>query len=213
MKKRTKQSGSLPSSVVKRLTRYLTLAQNLSEQEEEWVSSKVMADHLGLTSSTVRQDLSHLDFSGISKKGYEVERLKQVLTEVLGADKEWKCVVVGAGNLGTAIAHHGVLGRRGFVICGLFDTDAKRVGAQEGPIKVMHVSELPSFAKKEKVEIGILAVPAAAAQVAADDLINAGVKGLLNLSVTHINVPAGVSVVGSRMVSNLLELTHAIMSA
>ena len=186
--------------------------QNLSENNEEWVSSQMVADHLGLTSSTVRQDLSHLDFSGISKKGYEVERLKRVLNEVLGADKQWKCIVIGAGNLGTAIANHGVLEKRGFVICGLFDTDAKRIGAREGALEVMHVSEMSAFVKKEKIEIGILAVPAAAAQAAADMAVSAGVKGLLNLSVTHINLPAGVSVVGSRMVSNLLELTYAIMS-
>ncbi len=106
----------MPPSVVQRLTRYLTQVQNRIKQGKEWISSSELAAELGLTSSTVRQDLSYLDFSGISKKGYEVAKLQKVLMWVLGADKEWKTVVIGAGNLGRAIALHGELTRRGFVI-------------------------------------------------------------------------------------------------
>jgi redox-sensing transcriptional repressor len=213
MHKKKKASNAIPSSVVKRLTRYLTLVQNLDSQGEEWVSSKEVAEQLGLTSSTVRQDLSHVDFSGISKKGYEVAKLLKVLRKILGADKEWHCVVIGAGNLGTAIANHRDIARRGFVICGLFDIDPERIGKKEGELTVMHTSEIASVVRKSKVEVGIIAVPASAAQDTADALVEAGVKGLLNLSVTHISVPPGVSVIGTRMVTSLLALTHSIMSS
>ncbi len=213
MQKRKKGSAPIPSSVVKRLSRYLTLLQSLESKGEEWVSSKDLAEHLGLTSSTVRQDLSHIDFSGISKKGYEVAKLWKVLREVMGADKEWNCVVIGAGNLGTAIANHRDIARRGFVIRGLFDIDPKRVGNKEGALKVQHISEIEGVVKNAHVEVGIIAVPATAAQETADILVRAGVKGLLNLSVTHINVPPGISVIGTRMVTSLLALTHSIMSS
>ncbi len=122
MQKKRRGSKAIPPSVVRRLTKYLTQVQSLIAKGSEWVSSRDLADGLGLTSSTVRQDLSHLDFSGISKKGYEVCKLQKVLKGVLGADQEWKTVVIGAGNLGNAIALHGELLRRGFVICAIFDT-------------------------------------------------------------------------------------------
>lgn len=212
MPRRKQITNGMPSTVVRRLTGYLALVQDLCLRGEEWVSSMELAEHFGLTSSTVRQDLSHIDFSGISKKGYEVAKLCDVLRRVLGADKEWKSVVVGAGNLGTAIANHGDLERRGFLICGLFDIDEKRIGKQEGRLKVSHIRDMEHVVKENGVEIGIIAVPAKAAQQAADSLVKAGVSGILNLSVSHISVPSDVRVISARMVSSLLELTHAVMS-
>lgn len=202
----------MPTSVVKRLTRYLTQAQSCIEQSKEWISSAELADELDLTSSTVRQDLSYLDFSGISKKGYEVVKLQKVLMGVLGADKEWKTAVIGAGNLGRAIALHGELTRRGFVIKAICDNDARKVGTKAGPLTIQHQRDVARIVKSEGIDIGIIAVPAAAAQKVADDLVDAGVKGLLNLSLTNISVPDGVSLTDARIVVSLLELTHSIMS-
>jgi redox-sensing transcriptional repressor len=212
MEKKQKTTKTMPPSVVQRLTRYLTQVQNRIKQGKEWISSSELAAELGLTSSTVRQDLSYLDFSGISKKGYEVAKLQKVLMGVLGADKEWKTVVIGAGNLGRAIALHGELARRGFVIAAILDTDERKVGKKAGPLKVQHLRDVSRIVKKDKIDIGIIAVPAVAAQEVADKLVGAGVKGLLNLSLTHISVPAGVSLIDARMVASLLELTHSIMS-
>ena len=94
----------IPPSVIRRLTRYLAIAQVLESQKVEWLSSVELAEMLGLTSSTVRQDLSHLDFCGISGRGYKVRGLPNILSNVLGADTSWNLVVVGAGNLGKALA-------------------------------------------------------------------------------------------------------------
>jgi redox-sensing transcriptional repressor len=213
MHKKGTGSKPIPPSVVRRLTKYLTQVQNPIAQGKEWISSNELADELGLTSSTVRQDLSHLDFSGISKKGYEIRKLQKVLKGVLGADQEWKTVVVGAGNLGSAIALHGELVRRGFLICAIFDTDEAKVGESAGHLEIRHSRDIAKVIKKEHVDIGIIAVPASAAQDVADKLISSGVKGLLNLSLTHITVPEGISVIDARMVSSLLELTHSITSS
>lgn len=213
MNKKMKVSKSIPQSVVRRLTKYLTEVQSSIAAGSEWISSNELAEVLGLTSSTVRQDLSHLDFSGTSKKGYETTKLQKVIKGVLGADQEWKTVVIGAGNLGRAIALHGELARRGFMICAIFDTDPKRIGKKEGHITIKHSREIRKVIKESGIDIGIIAVPASAAQGVADQLVSAGVKGLLNLSLTHINVPEGISVIDTRMVSSLLELTHAITSA
>jgi len=165
---------------------------------------------LGLTSSTVRQDLSHLDFSGTSKRGYETEGLFRVLVGVLGADKPWNMVVVGAGNLGRALALHEEFSRRGFHIRGIFDADPGKVGRKLGSLTVRRMDELPVLVPEWGVEMGIIAVPATAAQDVADRLIASGVRGLLNLALTHITVPQDVAIIDSRIVASLLELSHLV---
>lgn len=205
-----RQKKAIPPSVIKRLTKYLAYVQRLCAEEVEWVSSLELAETLGLTSSTVRQDLSHLDFSGTSKRGYETVGLVKVLTGVLGVDTEWRMVVVGAGNLGRALAMHEEFPRRGFHICGIFDSDEKVVGRKLGKLRVRDVHELAEVISSEKADIGVIAVPARAAQSVADLLIASGVKGLLNLALTHVVAPKHVSVVDSRIVASLLELAHAI---
>lgn len=176
----------------------------------EWVSSRDIAEGLGLTSSTVRQDMSFVDFSGVSKKGYETSGMVRVLTTMLGADVVWNCVVVGAGNLGVAIARHEEFARRGFSIQGIFDNDPRKIGRKVGAMTVRAIGEMPPFVGRRRTDIGILAVPAPAAQQVADLLIASGIKGLLNLALSHIVAPRRVAVVDSRIIVSLMELTHLI---
>jgi redox-sensing transcriptional repressor len=204
---------AMPPSVVRRLTRYYAQVQDLRAQDVEWVSSQELADTLGLTSSTVRQDLSHVDFSGISKRGYETVGLESVLSEVLGVDTVWKTVVVGAGRLGMALALFDEFPRSGFRICGVFDSDPEKVGCDFGDgLSVQGMDALAAFVKRRRIDIGIIAVPAVAAQEAANGLVIAGVRGLLNLAYTHITTPDHVSVVDARILESLQELSHAIKS-
>jgi redox-sensing transcriptional repressor len=204
------QIPTLPPAVVPRLTKYLALIQQLSSEGVQWVSSQDLADALGLTSSTVRQDLSHVDYSGISKRGYETTGLEKVLAGILGADREWKTVVIGAGNLGMALARHEEFLRHGFTMCGVFDSDEKKIGRKVGRLTVRGMRDLPAFVGSEMVQVGVLAVPASAAQSCADLLIASGIKGLLNLSLAHLIAPRTVAVMDSRMIASLIELTHAI---
>lgn len=202
----------IPPSVIRRLTKYLAYAQEMSAQKMRWCSSKEIADQLGLTSSTVRQDLMHVDYSGRSKRGYETEELKVVIEHLLGADKRWTVVVVGAGNVGRALALHEEFTRRSFSICGLFDADPEKIGQTCGDLTVQSMRELPAAIVSRGVDIGVLAVPAGAAQRVADLLIAAGVRGLLNLSPSHVVSPRRVPVVDVRIVASLQELAHAILT-
>jgi redox-sensing transcriptional repressor len=206
-------SSHLPRSVIGRLTKYLALVQDLCGEGVEWVSSHEIADSLGLTSSTVRQDLSHLDFSGISKRGYKAAGLREALVQELGADTTWSVVVVGAGNLGRALALHEEFARRGFNIRGIFDSDSRKIGRRVGALTVRSMRDLPNAVRRTKAEIGILAVPPSAAQGVADLLIASGIKGVLNLALTHITAPKRVTVIDARIVASLLELSHAIRTA
>jgi redox-sensing transcriptional repressor len=206
----TRKDNRIPPSVVRRLTRYLAHIQTLRAGRQEWVSSQDLADSLGLTSSTVRQDLSHLDFSGISKRGYELEGLETILARILGADTVWKVVVIGAGNLGRALATHQDFARRGYKICGIFDADAGKVGTKVASLTVRPMNRLPAFVSRRLVDIGVIAVPAAAAQRVADLLILSGIRGILNLTLTHVVTPGRVPIVDARIVASLQELSHAI---
>jgi len=200
----------IPQSVVRRLPKYLTQAQRLREAGVEWVSSAELGESLGLTSSTVRQDLSHIDFSGISKRGYLTAGLEAALAATLGADHEICCVVVGAGNLGRALALHEEFARQSFRICGIFDNGAAVVGKKVGRLVVQPMDDLPGVVCGQDVDIGIVAVPHHAAQQVADRLILAGVRGLLNLTTAHLLVPRKVSVVDARVLASLRELAYAL---
>jgi redox-sensing transcriptional repressor len=200
----------IPQPVIRRLPKYLVHIQELREEGVEWASSQDIADALGLTSSTVRQDLSHMDLKGISKRGYETSQLEAVLRQILGADIVHRVVIVGAGHLGRALAEHGAFTQRGFDICGLFDQDSSLFGRKFGHAEVIDISRLPERAAEVKIDIGIIAVPSQAAQEVADALVVAGVKAILNLAYKHIRVPSDVKVVDARIMESLQELAYAL---
>ncbi len=200
----------IPVPVVRRLPRYRTHLQYLKENNKEWVSSKELADAINLSASCVRQDLSHVNFSGITKRGYEVDGLEKVLTDLLGLNTCRNAVIVGAGNLGRAIALHEDFLRRGFKICGIFDSNPKLLGKKLGHFVVQSKDDLPKMVRKLKIDIGIIAVPASAAQEVASELVAAGVRGLLNLACVHVTPQEDVAIVDSRLVERLQELSYAI---
>ena len=203
-------AGIIPGPVIRRLTKYLAYVQVLRDKGVEWVSSGEIAQALGLTSSTVRQDLSHLIFSGVSKRGYETEGLEKVLVKLLRADSKINIVIVGAGNLGRALALHAEFPRRGFTICAIFDSDSQLLGRKIGAIEVKGMDELPKVVRDMNVEIGLITVPVSSAQEVADHLVAAGVCGLLNFACAHILVPKHVTVVEARIIASLWELGYLI---
>jgi redox-sensing transcriptional repressor len=197
--------------MVKRLPRYFSYVQALANNGVEWVSSIELAKQLGLTSSTVRQDFSCFSFSGVSKRGYEVTGLLRMLADILGANTVWKVVVVGAGNLGRALVLHEDFVRNGFNIASIFDSDPEKHGINIGSLKVLPMQDLAEVVKKENIDMGIIAVPDTAAQSVADLLVDAGVKGILNMSMTHITTPDRIAVTDSRIVASLQQLSHCVL--
>jgi redox-sensing transcriptional repressor len=202
--------ASVPIPVIRRLSHYLQYVRMQMEQGREWVSSLELAEALEVTSSTVRQDLSWLDISGTAKRGYRTDELECSIVTLVGRDKGSNIVIVGAGNLGRALALHEELPRQGFAVCGLFDADASIAGRKVGKLQVRPMTELPRFVRENNIEIGVIAVPARAAQAVAEELVSAGVHGLLNMSCTHVRTPEEVTVVEARMFSSLSLLSYAI---
>lgn len=200
----------LPPAVVRRLPKYLTHAQKLRQAGIAWVSSMELGDALGLTSSTVRQDLSYIDYEGVSKRGYATAGLETSLAQTLGADHAIACVVIGAGNLGRALALHAEFAREGFKICAIFDSHPGVVGKKIGRFVVQPMTELSNVVCGQDVDIGIVTVPPDVAQQVTDQLILAGARGILNLTTAHIVAPRKVAVVDTRILASLRELAYAV---
>ena len=183
-----------PEATVARLPVYLRI---LSEQFDDGVtnmSSEQLADFAGLNAAKVRKDLSYLGSYGTRGVGYEVEYLVYQIRRELGLTHDWPVVIVGAGNLGQALAGYGGFGDRGFPVGGIVDVDESKVGSLVGGVRVRHLDEVAQVVQSRGISIGVIATPGAAAQEVADVLVAAGVTSLLNFAPTVINVPHGISV-------------------
>jgi redox-sensing transcriptional repressor len=158
------------------------------------VASDELAAAAGVNSAKLRKDLSHLGSYGIRGVGYDVEYLVYQVSRALGLTQNWSVVIVGAGNLGRALANYGGFVSRGFRISAVLDSDHSMVGRQLGSVVVGHVSELEAIVASSGVAIGVIAVPGGAAQAVCDRLVAAGVTSILNFAPLVLTVPEGVDV-------------------
>jgi redox-sensing transcriptional repressor len=185
---------SIPEATVGRLPVYLRALVGLAEAGAGTVSSDELAEAAGVNSAKVRKDLSHLGSYGTRGVGYDVAYLIHQIRRELGLTQHWPIVIAGVGNLGQALANYGGFAERGFRVAALVDADPSRVGERVGDLEIRHVDELPALVEELDVAIGVISTPAAAAQEAADRLVGAGVRSVLNFAPSTIAVPPGVSV-------------------
>jgi redox-sensing transcriptional repressor len=186
--------GGIPEATVARLPVYLRALYTLGERGVSTVASDELARVAGVNSAKLRKDLSHLGSYGIRGVGYDVEYLVYQVSRALGLTQRWPVVIVGAGNLGRALANYGGFLTRGFRIEAVLDTDASLVGRELGGVLVRHVSELERVVTEHSIAIGVIAVPAGAAQAMCDRLVAAGVTSILNFAPLVLSVPEGVDV-------------------
>lgn len=185
---------AIPEATVARLPVYHRCLLQLQREGRPTVSSEQLADLAGVNAAKVRKDLSYFGSYGTRGVGYEVEQLLVEVHRELGLDNEWPCVIVGAGNLGSALAKFAGFAERGFTVVAAVDVDPARVGERIGEIEVRHEDELADLIERHKVVIGIITTPPAAAQDAADRLVEAGVHSILNFAPTLLDVPENVVV-------------------
>ena len=183
----------IPEATVARLPVYHRVLTHLAERGVATVSSEELAAASGVTSAKLRKDLSHLGSYGTRGVGYDVEFLVFQMSRELGLTQEWPVVIVGAGNLGQALANYGGFGDRGFSVAALVDADGAKVGSVVGAHVVHHVDDLPRLAAELHIAIGIIATPAGVAQDIADRLVAAGITAVLNFAPSVVTVPEGAS--------------------
>ncbi len=177
-----------------RLPVYLRALTALADRGVVTVSSEELAAAAGVNSAKLRKDLSYLGSYGTRGVGYDVEYLVYQISRELGLTQDWGVVIVGIGNLGHALANYGGFLSRGFRVVALLDTDPVRVGERVGDLQIRHLQDLAAVVRDERVAIGVIATPAAAAQDVCDRLVAAGVTSILNFAPVVLAVDDGVDV-------------------
>jgi redox-sensing transcriptional repressor len=187
-------SHGIPEATVARLPVYLRALYALAENGTGTVSSEELAVAAGVNSAKLRKDLSHLGSYGTRGVGYDVQYLVYQVSRELGLTQDWPVVIIGAGNLGRALANYGGFASRGFRVAALLDADAAMVGMQVASLTVQHSDEMESVIRRHRVSIGVIVTPAASAQGVCDRLVAAGVTSILNFAPVVLSVPDGVDV-------------------
>ena len=200
----------VPAVVVKRLPRYYRYLGELIKQDVKRISSNALSIKMNVTASQIRQDFNYFGGFGQQGYGYNVEYLYNEIGEILGLNDGDTTVIVGAGNLGRAIASHGAFEKRGFKLVGIFDNNEKVIGTVINGIEVMSVDNLEDFLAKNRVDIGILTVPKAAVVETAERLVKCGVKGLMNFAYTELNFNKDIAVENVHLSDTLMTLSYKI---
>jgi redox-sensing transcriptional repressor len=185
---------TIPEATVARLAVYLRVLTTLADGGRGTVSSGELATAAGVNPAGLRKDLSHLGPCGVRGVGYEVRTLRDRISRVLGVERSRACVLVGMGNLGSALAGYAGFGSRGFEFVGLFDAAPARVGQRIGGHTVRPVDELEEVVAATQASIGVITTPAEVAQSVCDRLAAAGVRSILNFAPVTLAAPAGVDV-------------------
>jgi len=200
----------ISDSTVRRLSLYLRFLEQFQTQGRPTVSSEELARRGGATSAQVRKDLSFFGSFGKRGMGYEVPELVSRLREILGLQRVYRVVLVGAGKIGGALVHYEGFRRRGFEVSAIYDRDPKKIGSRSNGLVVRDVKQLETDLKKEPTDIAIVVTPAEAAQDVADRLVRSGVKALLNFAPVQLKVPRDVEVKTVNMAQELEALSYSL---
>jgi redox-sensing transcriptional repressor len=187
-------ASNIPDIVISRLPIYLRALERLAQEGHDVTSSLELGRRLGISSAQIRKDLSHFGGFGKQGTGYRIAFLTDQLRQVLKIEHEWKVALVGAGDLGNAIAHYKGFADRGFHIACIFDSAPNKVGKKSGEFVIQSVDSIPDIIPQRGIRIAMIAVPAEAAQGVADLLIACGVKAILNYAPINLKTPSDVHV-------------------
>jgi redox-sensing transcriptional repressor len=184
----------IPDIVIGRLPVYLRALQQMAAEGRQVTSSQELGERLGISAAQIRKDLSQFGEFGKQGTGYNIEYLANQVREILKVTKSWDVVIVGAGDIGRALAGYNGFSERGFKIKAIYDNSPQRIGQQHGEFTIRDAAALKDELQSAGIKMAMIAVPAAAAQGVADQLVEAGVKAILSYAPVNLNVPAGVRV-------------------
>ena len=200
----------VPSVVIKRLPRYYRYLSELLNQGITRISSNALSEKMNVTASQIRQDFNYFGGFGQQGYGYNVEYLYGEIGDILGLNDGDTMIIVGAGNLGKALARHNAFEKRGFRLVGLFDNNPDIIGKKVNGKEILSVDTLEGFLKENRVDIGIITVPHTAVNKTVEKLVNGGVKGLLNFSYTELKIDKDVAVENVHLSDPLMTLSYRI---
>jgi len=201
---------NVPAVVIRRLPRYYRYLGQLLKQGITRISSGDLSKKMMVTASQIRQDFNYFGGFGQQGYGYNVEYLYNEIGEILGLNDGDTTIIIGAGNLGTALANHDNFEKRGFNLIGLFDNNPDVIGTVVNGRTVMSVDTLEEFILKNSVDIAILTVPKSQIEALADRLVNAGVKGLMNFSYIELSESENIAIENIHLSDSLMMLSYKL---
>ena len=184
----------IPEIVVGRLPQYLRSLQRMASQGRQVTSSQELGERLGISAAQIRKDLSQFGEFGKQGTGYQIAYLIEQLRQILHIDHEWDLVVVGVGDIGSAVASYKGFNNRGFRVAMIFDNDPAKIGCQVGAFIVQDAAQMVEAIQTAGIKVAMITTPAPEAQLVADQLVEGGVKAILNYAPISINVPPEVRV-------------------
>jgi redox-sensing transcriptional repressor len=204
--------GAVPKAVVNRLSLYLRELQQLVRDGHQTTSSSHLGSLLGFTDAQVRKDLAYFGHFGYPGIGYRCDELIGAIRRILGTDRNWPVAMVGVGNLGRALLGYKGFGQQNFRIVAAFDNDPTKADKPIDEVPVYHLDKLPEVVRDQQIKLGMIVVPAAAAQPVADKLVAAGITGIVNFAPVTILLPPSVKLVGVDLAMELEQLSFAVMN-
>lgn len=206
------EERKISRAVIGRLPRYYRYLGDLMEAQVERISSSDLSKKMHVTASQIRQDLNNFGGFGQQGYGYNVKYLYSEIAKILGIDRQHNVIIIGAGNLGQAIANYTNFERRGFVIRGMFDINPKLIGLVIRGIEIRSVDDLETFIRENEIQIAALTIPKTKAPEIADRLVNAGIRAIWNFAHTDLVVPEDVVVENVHLSESLMRLSYRVSS-
>ena len=202
------EEHEISKAVVKRLPRYYRYLGDLLEAKVERISSNELSDMMHVTASQIRQDLNNFGGFGQQGYGYNVKYHYNEIGKILGLDQTYRMIIIGAGNLGQALANYVKFEKRGFWIKGIFDVNPRLKGMTVRGIEIRMTDELPQFIRDNQIQIAALTLPKAGAEAVAPILVENGVRAIWNFAHTDLNVPKDVVVENVHLSESLMQLSY-----
>lgn len=197
-------------SVINRLPRYYRYLTELDSGKVDRISSRELSRRMHVTASQIRQDLNCFGGFGQQGYGYNVRFLKESIEKILGLDRGYRAILVGAGNMGKTFAINTKFESRGFKLIGIFDSDPKKFGTMIGIHKVLPYSQIREFISENKPQMAILAIPKTAMHEVANQLISYGIKAFMNFSYTELSTPDDIAVENVHLGDSLMRLSYKL---
>lgn len=200
----------ISQAVIRRLPRYYRYLGELLESGVERISSNDLSKRMKVTASQIRQDLNNFGGFGQQGYGYNVKYLYTEIGKILGLEEDHKIIIIGAGNLGQALANYAAFEKRGFILTGIFDVNPRLEGVAIRGVPIRMMDELKSFVQKNDVEIAVLTIPKEKAIEVANMLVENGVRAIWNFAHTDLNLPDNIIVENVHLSESLMQLSYNI---
>lgn len=201
---------NISMAVIKRLPKYHRYLTELLRNDVDRISSKELSEKIGFTASQIRQDLNCFGDFGQQGYGYNVRDLYKEISNILGLTREYKTVIVGAGNIGQAIANYTRFTKIGFTLHGIFDANPKLVGIKIRDIEIRDIDDLETFLRENSIDVGIICVPSSNAQKVCNLLVKCNVKGIWNFAPVDLVVPENVIIENVHLSESLMTLAYLL---